>query len=172
MFFTREEMRESAVRVYVRNLAQGNAQGLAAIEQIRRSGMLLMGVGRDWAATANPLNYIGTVLLGNPDSLRDAALTALKAGDLQVMSAATIDAERAASLSGLTGTLMTLLVTLGVGWVLTRRRRGLPVVPSMLAEIPHRSRAYATGWKGRLRRALASLRRNRAKLLKKLGRVR
>lgn len=171
-FFTREEIQKSAIRERVRNLSLGDAQGPAAIEQIRLSGVNLTNVGRDWAATANPFNLLGTVLLGNPDSLREDAIAALTSGDLQALVAASISAERAASLSGLTGILMSLLLTLAVVWVITRRRQGLSVVPLALAKIPHKGRAYPAQLQRNVRQAMRALRRSGAKVRKKLDRFR
>ena len=171
-FFTREEIQGSAIRERIRNLTQGDAQGPAAIEQIRLSGVHLTSVGRDWAATATPFNLLGTVLLGNPDSLREDALAALMSGDLLALSAASIGAERAASLSGLTGLLMSLLLTLTVVWAVTRKRRGLSVVPSALANIPLKGRAYPAQLKRNIHQAMRALRRSGAKVRKKLDRFR
>jgi hypothetical protein len=168
-FFTREELGASAIKERIRNLSLGDAQGPALIEQIRVSGANLTNVGRDWAATATPFNLIGTVLLGNPDTLREAALAALVSGDLQVLSAASIGAERSASLSGLTGLLMCLLLTLLVVWVTMRKRRGLSIAPMAIANIAQ-GRINIGQLKRKVDRAARALRRSGARVRKRFDR--
>ncbi len=155
-FFTKEEIGLSAFRASMRNLDSVEAaQAPALINQIRVSGTNLMGVGRDWGASATPFHLFGTLLLGNPDSLREAALAALTSGDSKALSEAAMSAERAASLAGLIGVLMCLIVVLLITWIVTRKRRGLSVVPTALSTVAQKFRKYP----GNIRGSVGGIRR-------------
>ncbi len=128
-FFTRDELGASEFRAKVR---EGELLGAMTprevLEVIRSSGAELAKVGRDWSSGATPVHVLGTLLLGNPDSHRQAVIDALQSGDLGALRDRSILAERAMSLSGIVGLLMTAVVVLVLTFTY-RVKRGLVVVP-------------------------------------------